>query len=261
VLFIEYPSGATNIADPLGCGECACDDGSLSCTDVGCPDGINVFPCPVASLQAEGGVPTDSINVNSYRIEGNALVLQVAHGGGCEQHQYGVCYNEAFDTSLPVQGGLHLIHDANGDSCDAYLTTELRFDLRPYADHFFEAFGGERGEIVTNYGSYIFGELSCEERSSLSEAQANAAVEQVSTTCVSDSDCVWVAVDTGCSPSPVCSAIVGTRSATLPAAFSNISSEICGDFAADGCERVPLPRECQAASPLVCTAGECVVSE
>jgi len=159
-----------------------------------------------------------------------------------------------------VQGGLHLIHDGHDDPCEAYPTTELRFDLGPYANHYFASFGGDSGEIATPFGSYVFGDLPCEERSSVSEAQMSMAVEQVSTACSEDSDCMWVELEAGCSPSPVCSAIVGVGSEALQQSVASIGADICGEFEADGCERLALPRECVGTPPLVCQGGQCVAA-
>ncbi|HEX2873436.1 MAG TPA: hypothetical protein VHP33_19390 [Polyangiaceae bacterium] len=38
---VVYESGTGGIADPVSCNTCACDDGRLSCTEIGCP-----VPCP-----------------------------------------------------------------------------------------------------------------------------------------------------------------------------------------------------------------------
>jgi len=34
--------------------------------------------------------------------------------------------------SIPPQHFLRLVHDAHGDACEAYITSELRFDISPF---------------------------------------------------------------------------------------------------------------------------------
>jgi hypothetical protein len=56
-----YPSGATGIGDPQSCNTCACEDGALACTKIGCPE-----PCPDGTAYgtscAQCG-PTDACEV------------------------------------------------------------------------------------------------------------------------------------------------------------------------------------------------------
>jgi hypothetical protein len=61
---IVYPSGTSGISDPTSCNKCSCDDGQLSCTEIGCPK-----PCPsgtqFGSQCAQCG-PTDACQVIEY---------------------------------------------------------------------------------------------------------------------------------------------------------------------------------------------------
>ena len=61
---IVYPSGTTGIQDPTSCNKCSCEDGQLSCTEIGCPT-----PCPAGtqfgSQCAQCG-PTDACQVFEY---------------------------------------------------------------------------------------------------------------------------------------------------------------------------------------------------
>lgn len=156
VLFMEFADGETGIPDPAGCGLCECNDGELSCTDEACPnDAPRVFKCPLVDGEVVEPM-SDPFNVIASVIEGDTLVVDVSHSGGCADHDYGMCYMDAFLESFPVQGSLQLLHDANGDMCEAELQKELRFDLTPYADYYRELYQTDSGEIVTEYGSYVF---------------------------------------------------------------------------------------------------------
>jgi hypothetical protein len=80
--------------------------------------------------------PHDAIDVMSARVDGDMLLVQVGHGGGCEQHEYSLCFAEAWQEEVPVQAQLTVLHDAHGDGCEAFLTTEVSFDLLPIAEEF-----------------------------------------------------------------------------------------------------------------------------
>ena len=58
---VVYPSGTSGIPDPTSCNKCSCEDGQLSCTEIGCP-----VPCPTGtrfgSQCAQCG-PTDACEV------------------------------------------------------------------------------------------------------------------------------------------------------------------------------------------------------
>jgi hypothetical protein len=263
VLFMEFQHGETGIPDPLGCGTCECSNGTLSCTDEACAEGgQQVFECPL--VDGEMVAPrSDSIDVLGSRFEGNTLVLEVGHSGGCADHQYGLCYMGSFLESFPVQGGLALIHDSHGDNCEAYLQTELRFDVTRYAAYYNELYQSNGGEIVTPYGNYVFGELDCSSRSNRSEEQLAQALDMVGLDCAADGDCVWFEIDTGCSPTPICSNIVGLGHETLDAVVTHLSETFCADFEADGCVRDALPRECPGpnTAALACENGQCVLAE
>ncbi|MCP3057769.1 hypothetical protein LXT21_03150 [Myxococcus sp. K38C18041901] len=79
--------------------------------------------------------PQDPINIESAKIEGNVLTLNVAHGGGCAEHTYEL----AWDGNLQSKAGatpvanLVLIHDGHGDRCKAMKFAELRFDVSAIA--------------------------------------------------------------------------------------------------------------------------------
>jgi hypothetical protein len=53
----------------------------------------------------------------------------------------------AFAESLPVQTGLHLGHDAQGDLCKALLRAELAFSLAPLAEVYRRGYQTRAGTI------------------------------------------------------------------------------------------------------------------
>ena len=60
----------------------------------------------------------------------------------------------AFLESNPVQANLFLRHDDKNDACDAYITTEVSFDLTPLAE-LYQQFYGRKDEIILNVFDYF----------------------------------------------------------------------------------------------------------
>ena len=251
-LFQEYPDESM-FADPMGCGQCVCDDGDVECTEEACEIGVPVFECP-------DGIMGDSIDVMGALLQGDALTLEVGYSGGCEQHDVGLCFGGGFEESLPVQGGLVLIHDSHGDACEAYITDTLTFDLRPYADYYKSEYQTDGGVILTNFGAYAFGELACEERTAAAEAQAQQAAERTLTLgCTTADDCQWASTDTSCYAG--CGAVISANGLDqFQATLDSIDALVCGDFEGEGCDPVVLP-PCVPPPELACVGGECAIVE
>ena len=93
----------------------------------------------------------------SASIEGDILSVTVAYSGGCEAHDFVLCWPaEAFSEGVPVGAGLELWHDANGDVCEAAFVETFAFDLTPLAEAYSSAYGSTTGEIgVTIAGSSL----------------------------------------------------------------------------------------------------------
>jgi hypothetical protein len=260
-LFQEFPSGTSGIPDPLGCGICDCNDGNFVCTDEACEIGVPVFPCP-------DEVTTDPIDVVTSRLEGDALVLYVGHGGGCESHDYGLCYSQGFTRSIPPQGSLTIVHDGHGDTCEAYLTTTLRFDLRPYAAFYNPAYEADGATIITNFGTYAAGALSCDERSFAAERQAEEVADQALASldftgpsfCTAPEECQWVSIATACTATCDAVPVPSNAAERLDGWLRAIDEHVCGAFEDDGCEPMPPP-PCDEPPELACVSGSCEVVE
>ena len=90
----------------------------------------------------------DLYDIESVRIDGDSLHLKIRHSGGCEQHEYGLVAYNGWMESQPVQVAATLLHDGNGDKCDALLQPELRYDLTPLRLAYAEAYRTSHGTIV-----------------------------------------------------------------------------------------------------------------
>ena len=75
--------------------------------------------------------PSDQVTIQGFTIRGDSLELAVTFGGGCRDHAFTLLSDAAWMESYPVQVGVKLAHDANGDNCKALLSRVLRFDLSP----------------------------------------------------------------------------------------------------------------------------------
>jgi hypothetical protein len=80
----------------------------------------------VDELPASAG---DSLALQSACLDGNELVIEVAHSGGCAQHTYDLLWDGRIIETFPVSIDLLLRHDSHGDTCEAYLMRTLRFDV------------------------------------------------------------------------------------------------------------------------------------
>lgn len=93
--------------------------------------------------------PQDPISIESGRVEGNTLVLNVSHGGGCAEHTYALAWDGTFQTnaaSEPV-ANLVVVHNANGDRCKAIKFAEPRFDLSSLSQAFAAKSGKRAGSV------------------------------------------------------------------------------------------------------------------
>lgn len=97
----------------------------------------------------------DPTTIEDARIEDQTLLLDVAYGGGCEAHEFVLCWpDQSFMESEPVQVQLELYHDANGDSCEAWLSETLELDLAPLAQAWRDSYGGEGGQMTVHVDGF-----------------------------------------------------------------------------------------------------------
>ena len=90
----------------------------------------------------------DPFVLNDAAIAGDNLSLNLSYAGGCARHEFTLVASESFLESDPVQLPLSLAHEANGDSCEAWLTQDYEFDLSLLRDRYRRAYGDGSGRIV-----------------------------------------------------------------------------------------------------------------
>lgn len=116
------------------CTSCTCsDEGEWECPAIACPRDL----LPICTEDT----PNDPLDItDAYIAIGDTLHVTFAYEGGCAEHVFGLCQQEFWEESLPVQTGLRIIHDAMEDTCEAYPTVEMDFDLTPLASLHREAY-------------------------------------------------------------------------------------------------------------------------
>jgi hypothetical protein len=72
----------------------------------------------------------DGFAVNDARIEGSTLVMDVSYSGGCAKHDFDLYWDGLIAETFPARASFRLVHDANGDFCEAFISSDVRhFDL------------------------------------------------------------------------------------------------------------------------------------
>jgi hypothetical protein len=82
----------------------------------------------------------DYVKIISASIQNDMLELQVQYGGGCKEHFFKLIISEGIEKSNPPQTTFFLSHNANGDSCKALISEDLRFNIIEYKQYLLNAF-------------------------------------------------------------------------------------------------------------------------
>lgn len=67
--------------------------------------------------------------VVGHELDGALLRLDVRYSGGCEEHDFRVCWGGILSPSDPPQIPIEVNHYNHGDSCEALITESLYIDL------------------------------------------------------------------------------------------------------------------------------------
>ncbi len=75
---------------------------------------------------------SDPFVINSVTVNDNELkmFIGVSYSGGCEKHQFSLVWSDVINMVYPPNFTAILNHNANGDSCEAWLTKTLVIDLK-----------------------------------------------------------------------------------------------------------------------------------
>ena len=92
----------------------------------------------------------DATDLAEAALSLDTLTLVASYSGGCEAHEFQICWDQDFAESAPVQIWLEVWHDANGDACEAIDTQTLSFDLTPLKQAWQDAYQQSSGEITVH---------------------------------------------------------------------------------------------------------------
>jgi len=67
--------------------------------------------------------------VESVEIEGDKLIFNIIHNGGCKPHTFRLIGDSSILKSKPIQTNVYLVHESNGDICAEEIKKELIFDI------------------------------------------------------------------------------------------------------------------------------------
>jgi hypothetical protein len=86
------------------------------------------------ALLDPSSVKSAPFTLDSLLVQGDKVEVTVSYPGGCIQHSFEIIWNETVTYSNPPEVSLAIIHNANGDSCEAYITEVLTFNLGDLID-------------------------------------------------------------------------------------------------------------------------------
>lgn len=140
-------------------GDASCDLGLMSTCD--CPE-VDGYDCAGGTCTWDysiGAYPDcraadgDPYDIEGASIAEDRLLVTVSAGGGCEDHDWTLCWPDgSFAESEPVQARMEIQHDDHDDPCDAIITEDLDFDLVPLKEAWMAAYGGSSGTIIVVLG-------------------------------------------------------------------------------------------------------------
>lgn len=78
---------------------------------------------------------SDPFVLDSVIFNCDSISITVSYSGGCKQHTFEIIWSETFSDTEPPQTGIIIIHNSNGDACEAYITETLTFSVSDLAEN------------------------------------------------------------------------------------------------------------------------------
>ena len=75
--------------------------------------------------------PSDLFDIESAKVVGDILQLELSYGGGCKDHVFTAFWAPVFLEEEPPSTEILITHDARNDSCEAWISQKLAIDLMP----------------------------------------------------------------------------------------------------------------------------------
>ena len=99
-------------------------------------------------LAGNGDWGDDPYVANSASVDGDGLTVDVSYAGGCRRHIFTLVISQSFMESDPVQLAAELVHEANGDACERWVTDTRVFDLDLVRTRYQQFYGPGPGTVV-----------------------------------------------------------------------------------------------------------------
>lgn len=94
-----------------------------------------------------GDDPYELSTGDAHAMADDTLTLTLSYSGGCARHDFTLAIDPEFVHTEPAKIGASLVHDANGDRCEAYPTERYAFDLTPIKWLYRQTFARNDGTI------------------------------------------------------------------------------------------------------------------
>ena len=91
--------------------------------------------------------PRDAVYINEINIKSDKLTVNISYGGGCKDHNFSLIGSNEYLESYPVRTSLLLSHQSNNDTCTAFFTQMLVFNLRTLKNNFQEMYPEYKGVL------------------------------------------------------------------------------------------------------------------
>lgn len=115
----------------LSCNESAPSDSQISVNPHSLVVDQGKFDMTWSNLQSDQ-LTSDPFDLNGVRHEGSLLLIEVSYSGGCVTHAFELIWPELTTAIFPPRYTIVLKHNSNEDSCEAYLSDVVSFDLSQY---------------------------------------------------------------------------------------------------------------------------------
>ena len=86
------------------------------------------------AVQNRSSSKSDPFDLKDIVITEDSVKITVGYSGGCRKHIFEIIWNETLSSTIPSRTSLIILHNANGDMCEAYITETLVFSISDLTD-------------------------------------------------------------------------------------------------------------------------------
>jgi hypothetical protein len=93
------------------------------------------------AMDNRAGNASDPFVLHGIEIEGNKIKITVSYSGGCKTHVFTVILSDSINPENPALD-MVILHDANDDNCEAYITETIEIEIDSLSELISEALPG-----------------------------------------------------------------------------------------------------------------------